>query len=188
MRTIKKLFCLGFGLGLLQTNVWAKNEISITQDAYQGNTEINCFSKLPPKNLILRTQFIKNFSAYISKQAFVIPLENFNQHLEQIKACFSPEGWQEFSTALARSGNIGLIQAKKYMSNGFIEGNITINHQVNTYVWETETPLTIIYQNRENRVSQRLNVHLRIEQGAQGMVRVTQVVGIPRKLGAPTAG
>ncbi len=188
MRTIKKLFCLGFGLGLLQTNVWAQKDLSITEDAYNGNTEMNCFSKIPQKNLILRTQFIKNFSAYLSKQAFVIPLEDFNQHLNQIKACFSPNGWQEFSSALARSGNISLIQAKQYMTSGFVEGNITINHQVNTYVWETETPLTIIYQNRENRVSQRLNIHLRIEEREQGVVRVTQVVGIPRKLVAAPAG
>lgn len=188
MPTLKKTLFWTLSLYLTQTVSWAQQPFSVTQDPYETDKNISCLSRMPNQDQRQRAEFIKKFSAYVSRHAFVIPNKNIRQHIRQIEPCFSADGWMEFERAIAQSGNTKIIEARGYEGTGIIEGDITIFHKVGSNVWETDTPITIVYQNQENRVRQRLTVRLKIQERPQGIVEVIQVVGVPRKaITAPPA-
>lgn len=181
MLTLKKLFFLT-SAGLLGfTSVsWAQSSFLNENDRYLIDPNIHCDSMMPKSSSQAKMDYIRKWSAFISKQAFTIPSTNINQHLEKIHSCFSNVGWTEYSNAMKRSGNINLIITKKYSGTSSIEGTIAISHKLDSKQWETNTPLYIVYQNKESRVRQRVFVHLRINEIADGRLRVIQIVGVPR--------
>ena len=181
MLNIKKLFCLtSAGLLGFSCMSWAQSRFFNENDRYPDDPLIHCDSMMPNTSDQAKKDYISKWSAFISKQAFTIPSTNINQHLERIHSCFSNEGWTEYSNAMKRSGNINLIITKKYSGTSSIEGIITISHNIGSKLWETNTPLYIVYQNKESRVLQRVFVHLRINELNDGRLRIVQIVGIPR--------
>ena len=181
MLNLKKLlFLTSAGLLGFSSMSWAQSRFFNENDRYPNDPKIHCDSMMPNSSGQAKKDYIRKWSAFISKQAFTIPSTNINQHLESIHSCFSSEGWTEYSNAMKRSGNINLIITKKYSGTSSIEGTIAISHKIGSKVWETNTPLYIVYQNKESRVRQRVFVHLRINELNDGRLRVLQIVGVPR--------
>ena len=101
--------------------------------------------------------------------------------MQSIHGCFSKDGWNEFTNAINRSGNVVLVQSRQYEGTSSIEGSISVVNQAQSTIWETKTPLLVIYSNKESRINQRLTIHLRLQQEYDGQLRITQIVGIPRE-------
>ena len=148
---------------------------------YSGAQSLNCFSQMPRTTQQAKVNFVKKWSAFISKAAFTIPLHNIDAHMQSIHGCFSKDGWNEFTNAINRSGNVVLVQSRQYEGTSSIEGSISVVNQAQSTIWETKTPLLVIYSNKESRINQRLTIHLRLQQEYDGQLRITQIVGIPRE-------
>lgn len=155
--------------------------VNQTGELYPDTPEINCNSFVPEENSDSHLEFIKKWAAFISKKMFTLPFNNTEVYLGNFKTCFSADGWQEFNRALQQSGNISLIKAKQYVSSSQVVGMVAISHQQNSNIWETNTPIQITYQNKENKVTQQLIVHLRIVKTQSNHLNVTQIVGIPQQ-------
>jgi hypothetical protein len=181
MSTLKTISLTILGLMSISSLSHAQINFLKVKSKYEHLEHFNCFSRMPNSSEQVKVEFVKKWSAFINKSAFNIPLRNIEQHMESIHACFSDDGWTEFSNAMNRSGNIVLVQSRQYVGTSSVEGHISVTHQQNNSTWETITPLLIIYSNKENRVMQRLTIHLRLQEEFDGQLRITQVVGIPRE-------
>lgn len=181
MLNLKKwLFLTSAGLLGFSSMSWAQSRFFNENDRYPNDTKIHCDSMMPNGSHEERREYVRRWSAFISKQAFTIPQNNISKHLERIHRCFSDEGWTEYSNAIERSGNINLIITKKYKGTSSIEGTIAVSHVQDSKLWETNTPLYVVYQNKESRVLQRVIVHLRINELIDRRLRIVQIVGVPR--------
>ena len=183
MLNLKKWLVLtGAGLLGFSSMSWAQSRFFNENDRYPNDPKIHCDTMMPNGSHEERREYVRRWSAFISKQAFTIPENNINQHLDRIHSCFSDEGWTEYSNAIKRSGNINLIITKKYKGTSSIEGTIAVSHVQDSKLWETNTPLYVVYQNKESRVLQRVIVHLRINELNDRRLRVVQIVGVPRDI------
>ncbi len=183
MLNLKKwLFLTSAGLLGFSSISWTQSRFFNENDRYPNDPKIHCDTMMPNGSHEERREYVRRWSAFISKQAFTIPENNINQHLDRIHSCFSDEGWTEYSNAIKRSGNINLIITKKYKGTSSIEGTIAVSHVQDSKLWETNTPLYVVYQNKESRVLQRVIVHLRINELNDRRLRVVQIVGVPRDI------
>lgn len=181
MSTLKNISLTILGLISISSLSHAQINFLKVKSKYEHLEHFNCFSRMPNGAEQVKVEFVKKWSAFINKAAFNIPLHNIERHMDNIHSCFSNDGWTEFTNAMNRSGNIVLVQSRQYIGTSSVEGHISVTHQENSTTWETKTPLLVVYSNKQNRVSQRLTIHLRLQEEFDGQLRITQVVGIPRQ-------
>jgi hypothetical protein len=153
-----------------------------TSSFYSESKNLNCATYLPHGSNDEHIKIIKNWSAFVSNQAFSIPPQNTDNYLRELRTCFSSNGWDEFTRALKQSGNLALIQAKQFNSSSQVIGLIAVTHQANSNIWETRTPIQVIYQNDSSKITQELIVHLRVVREGNNRLTVSQIVGIPKNL------
>ncbi len=181
---MRKLYPLCFiSLGILACigNSSAQLSNTSTSNLYADSSSMNCATYLPPGNSDNQTNFIKNWSAFVSKQAFSLPFNGTEDYLRNLRICFSGDGWNEFTRALNQSGNITLIQAKQFNTSTQVIGLIGISHKAHSNIWETKTPIQITYQNDTSKITQELVVHLRIIKERNNRLTVSQIIGIPKQ-------
>jgi hypothetical protein len=181
MRKLYPLCFISFGILACINNTSAQLSTTSTSNLYSESSSMNCATFLPPGNSDNQTNLIQNWSAFVSKQAFSLPFDGTENYLRNLRACFSNDGWNEFSRALNQSGNITLIQAKQYNTSAQVIGLIAISHQANTNTWETKTPIQIIYKNDTSKISQELDIHLKIVKERNNQLTVSQIIGIPKE-------
>lgn len=99
--------------------------------------------------------------------------------MKQLQFCYSKAGWTQFSQALKKSGNINLISSNQLIANTHVIGPIQVNHHPQYQSWTTVVPLRVVYQNKNQKISQEMNVHLTINQLNNNQLAVIQIVGKP---------
>lgn len=181
MSTLKTISLTILSLISISNTSHAQINFLKVKGKYEHLDRYNCFSRMPKGSELAKVEFVKKWSAFVNKAAFNIPLHNIEHHMESIHSCFSDDGWTEFRNAINRSGNIVLVQSRQYVGASSVEGHISVTHEDNSSIWETKTPLLIVYSNKENRINQRLTIHLRLQEEFDGQLRIIQVVGIPRE-------
>jgi hypothetical protein len=162
----------------------AFNDPSIHSDFDKPNKNIGCQVSANYQDQNSRIQFVKAWSAFVAKKAFTLPGENVEEYLATLRPCFTPQGWDGYSKALEQSGNLKLVESKGFKGNSQIIGMISVSHEEFTYLWEVNVPMTLVYQNKYQKLVQELIVHLVISEQYQGNFKVEQIIGFPQQRNA----
>jgi intracellular multiplication protein IcmL len=91
---------------------------------------------------------------------------NYRTQFQEHSACFTPEGWQQFMTAVERSGNLETVKNSRLVASAVEQGAPIVTNQglrKGVYSWEIQFPILASYQGGQGgrgTASQKLLVTL----------------------------
>lgn len=157
----------------------AQNQLAPAAPAPASAPLIDCNYKIPAETKKVDPTLILTWAEKATSQAFSFDPTNIDAQMQKLQACFTEQGWAGFNTALQKSGNIEAIKSQKLMVTSHIDGSVLINDAKDNQ-WKLTLPLTVIYQNDKEKVSQSLNIDLTISRKPNGDLGITQMIAVPR--------
>lgn len=114
--------------------------------------------KLPPLNEPNMTHSaLLQWANMAAIAAYTYSFINYRQELQAASAYFTPEGWQNFISALQDSGNLQAVITKKLMVSAVAKGAPVILQEGllnGRYTWRVQMPMLITYQSASQKSDQ----------------------------------
>lgn len=145
-------------------------------------TTINCEYKISPEKTDIKPELIKTWVQYATKKSFDMNVGQLDQQMEELKNCYTKQGWEGFQSALDKSGNLKAIKQEKLSVNSQIDGSVALS-QVKANQWKATMPVTVMYQNDKQKLTQVLSVDVMIGRKISGDLGIMQMIATPRVAG-----
>lgn len=142
------------------------------------NQEIDCNYKISPKTEVAQETLLK-WSEKAAIQTFNYNSENIDTKLNDLKKCFTDQGWQGYNDALTKSGNLDAIKSQKLTVSSQVNGSPQISTMENNK-WQIKVPLQVVYQNDKEKLTQLLSVNMLISRKASGELGISQIIAAPQ--------
>ena len=169
-----------------ETTTTAPTAGSSLPTAPQPLPVINCDYPIPATTTTIDQSIISSWAEKAAIQTFDFNPTNIDTQLEKLKACFTDQGWQGYHDALDKSGNINSIKTQNLTVSSQITGEIKIN-PIKENQWKVTLPMTVLYQNDKEKITQHLSVDLLISRKVSGNLGIMQVIASPSEnAAAPT--
>ena len=113
---------------------------------------------------------------------------NYQKQFQENSTCFTAEGWQQFMTAVERSGNLETVKNQRMVASSVEQGAPVITREglrKGVYSWEIEFPIMVTYQGGQagrSNATQRLVIQLLISRVSTAVYK--EGVGIAQYIGA----
>lgn len=157
-----------------QTPQGTQQQVPVQQTA----PAIDCNYKIPAGTKVEQSLLL-TWSEKATTQAFDFNPASVDAQMEQLKACFTEQGWISFSSALQKSGNIEAIKSQKLTVSSQMDGQVQLN-DIKENQWKLTLPLQVVYQNDKEKVTQLLNVNLTVARKINGDLGISQIIATPR--------
>ncbi|CAM4428391.1 MAG: hypothetical protein LEGION0398_MBIBDBAK_00471 [Legionellaceae bacterium] len=122
--------------------------------------------KLPPLNEPNMEHFaLLQWGNTAAIAAYTYSFVNYRQELQAASSYFTPNGWQNFVTALQDSGNLQAVIAKKLIVSAVAKGAPVILQEGllnGRYTWRVQMPMLITYQSASQKSEQDVIVTMLI--------------------------
>jgi hypothetical protein len=123
---------------------------------------------------------IEVWSKNATTALFTFDNTNLTKQLEALKLCFTEQGWQSFNAAFQKSGNLDAIKSRQLSVSSSIKGQTSIQTTKDNQ-WKISLPIEVVYQNKDNKITQSLTVHLLVTRKPSGGLGILQVIATPEK-------
>lgn len=160
-------------LNQLQQNAEQPTQPQLTP---QDLAKINCEFK--PAEGDIPNNVVEAWGKNAAIQAFNFTPSAVDEELTKLQACFTAEGWQSFQDALTQSGNLDAIKKQKFNVTAIPAGNAALN-STGANQWQVIIPMTVTYQNDQDKIQQNLSVELSIGRKATGELGINQIIASP---------
>lgn len=145
---------------------------------------IDCHYRIPTQNNNIEQSIIKTWAQNAVAQSFDLTFSKMDAQLEELKNCYTDQGWQSFNDALIKSGNIDAIKTQQLSVNSQIDGDISVTDSKQNQ-WRVSLPLQVMYQNSQEKVMQRLTVDILVGRKISGDLGIMQMIATPRTATPP---
>ncbi|MFC3909895.1 DotI/IcmL family type IV secretion protein [Legionella dresdenensis] len=122
---------------------------------------------------------VKQWTEKATQQAFDLDFSNLTQQLSALQTCFTDQGWQSFSDALEKSGNMKAITTEKLTVSSIISGTTSII-ETKENQWKVNLPLQVVYQNDKEKLTQNLSVDVIVGRKLSGDLGIMQIIATPK--------
>jgi hypothetical protein len=139
---------------------------------------INCHYKIPA-NATVDNDTVLKWSSKAIEQSFDFIHNEMDTQLEDLKSCFTEQGWHGFWDALQKSNNIHAIKSGKLTVSSMIDGQPTLVESKENQ-WKVSANLDVVYQNEEHKIKQPLSVTVVIGRKMTGDLGIMQMIATPR--------
>lgn len=141
-------------------------------------TLINCEYKIPA------TQEISNdivilWSEKAAIQSFTYTNVNIDNKLQDLKNCFTTQGYTSYTDALTKSGNVEAIKNQQLNVSSIVDGKTKIS-KLEDNKWQLKVPLQVVYQNNKEKLTQLLFVDMLVGRKPSGSLGISQIIAAPR--------
>jgi len=141
---------------------------------------INCLYKIPPKTARIESSLVQKWAEKAAQQSFDFNPGTLDNQLNDLKPCYTEQGWQSFYDALQKSGNIKAIKSQNLMVSSLINGTVSISEAKDNQ-WKVSMPLQVVYQNENEKLTQGLTVDLLVGRKPSGDLGIMQIIASPRQ-------
>jgi Type-IV b secretion system, inner-membrane complex component len=139
------------------------------------NQPIDCEYKLSTPIAQLPDATLLKWSENAALEAFTLDHKTIDAQLKKVKSCFTKQGWQSFSQALKKSGNLEAIKKQKLNMSSKIDGKLSIADKQEKSL-KVNIPLEVTYKNSQKQMVQKLVVDLMIGVKISGDLGINQIV------------
>lgn len=146
---------------------------------------IDCYYKTPITTSHIDAAIISEWSEKATRQSFTLDHSNITPQLAALKSCFTDQGWQSFNDALQKSGNINAMQKQQLNLSSMLDGKSTTT-DVRENQWKVSVPLQVVYQNKKEKLTQRLTVDLIVGRKPSGDLGIMQMIASPQQTATST--
>ncbi|MCX7116067.1 MAG: DotI/IcmL/TraM family protein [Gammaproteobacteria bacterium] len=147
---------------------------------------IDCTYAISPQVTQINPSIITKWASKAAEQAFTFESTQINAQLEQLKLCFTNQGWTGFKDALNKSGNLPAIQSQGLTMSAMTQGTPVLT-ETKTNEWKVSFPLQVVYQNKQQKLTQDLNIELLIGRKLTGDLGIMQLIASSKPAAAPEA-
>lgn len=146
---------------------------------------VNCDFHIAASTTDISASLVADWAKMAAGRCFDFDYEKLDEQLAALKSCFTERGWQSFNEALQKSGNINAIRSEKLHVNGMPEGQEQVT-ALDTNQWKVEFPISVVYQNEQEKITQNLKMMMTIGRKPNGDFGIVQLIASPEKNQAPT--
>ncbi len=100
---------------------------------------INCHHHIPPETSKIDNAVILSWAEKAAIQTFNYNALTIDNNLNELKTCFTDQGWLGFNDAIQKSGNIAAIKAQNLTVSGQVDGTSQIQ-QIKDNQWKVSIP------------------------------------------------
>ncbi|MDP3705481.1 MAG: DotI/IcmL family type IV secretion protein [Legionellaceae bacterium] len=146
---------------------------------------IDCHLQIPPTSPV-PIDVVASWSEKAILQAFDYNNTNLDAQMNELKTCFTDQGWQGYNDALTQSGNMKAVKTQKLTVSGQAQGKAQaslVKGKENQ--WTVNMPLQVVYQNDTEKLTQILKIDLIVTRKVSGELGIAQIIAAP--LGRPDA-
>ena len=147
---------------------------------------LDCTYKIPATTTTIDTNLIMKWAEKAAEQSFTFEYSKLNAQLDALKACFTDQGWQSFDDALKKSGNLNAITTQQLVVSAMTDGQATVTENKSNE-WKVTVPLQVVYQNKQQKLTQSLTVDVLVGRKISGDLGILQVLAQPKKAPETTA-
>lgn len=153
---------------------------SNTQEAEKqpSPNKIDCNYSIKASEKVL-DDVVKTWSENAALQTFNYNSENIDAKLQELKQCFTEQGWIGYNEALTKSGNVSAIKSQKLNVSSQIDGDVNVN-SIDNDKWQARIPIQVVYQNDKEKLTQSLDIDMLISRKTNGDLGVLQIVASVR--------
>lgn len=144
---------------------------------------LDCNYKIPASTKHVESNLVSQWAVKAVQQAFDLDFDTMDAQLQQLKNCFTEQGWQGFSEALEKSGNLKAIKEQKLVMTNKLEGEPRFIEEKESQ-WKITIPLEVLYQSAREKMPQSLSVDLLIGRKLSGDLGILQMIASPRPVGS----
>lgn len=139
---------------------------------------IDCKYAIPAQKSDIEPSVISTWAEKAAMQSFSFNPSAVDQEMNELKLCYTDQGWQGFNDALQKSGNIDAIKTQHLTVSSQVDGEIKMN-PVKENQWKVTVPLRVVYQNDKEKLTQLLLVDLLIGRKVSGDLGIMQMIASP---------
>lgn len=140
---------------------------------------INCHYKIPETTKNIEQSLVLAWSEKAVIQVFNFDPIDLDTQMQELKNCFTDQGWIGFSSALEKSGNLEAIKTQKLTVSSHLDGQAEVT-EIKNNQWKITLPLQVIYQNDKEKVAQLLRVNLTVGRKINGDLGIVQMIATSR--------
>lgn len=141
---------------------------------------LDCSYNIPTNTPTVDGVLVTRWAQKAAEQAFTFDYSQMTSQLETLKACFTDQGWQSFYDALKKSGNIDAINTQQLNVSAMPDGDSRLSESNKKDEWKIIVPLQVVYQNKQQKLTQLLSVELLVGRKTSGDLGIMQVIAQPR--------
>lgn len=161
----------------------APSTTSTTQPAQPAQAtlpdNLDCNYQLSTQVTEVDSQLVKKWAEKAAEQSFTFDASQLESQIEKLKACFTPQGWQGFYDALKKSGNLTAITNQGLNVSSMVDGASSIT-QNKSNEWKLTIPLEVVYQNKQQKLTQSLSLEVLVGRKVSGDLGIMQIVAAPK--------
>ena len=139
---------------------------------------IDCTYKLSATTPITEAE-LALWAQHAAVKLFDYSFDTLDQKLENLKSCFTDQGWLGFNDALQQSGNLSAIKLQQLTVSSQVAGKSEIN-TLKPNQWKITIPLEVVYQNTQEKLTQSLAVVLVITKKTDTQLGIVQLIAAPK--------
>ncbi len=143
---------------------------------------VDCVYQLSSTALISEKELAEWAQLAILK-SFDYSFDTLETQLQKLKACYTEQGWLAFNDALRQSGNLATIKAQQLTVSCEIEGKLKVDPFKNNQ-WKITVPVKVVYQNTQEKLTQRLYVAMLVTKKSSSQLGVVQIIAEPKSQNA----
>jgi len=154
---------------------------NITQEKVKEkvtNQVINCEYKITSTEEI-KNDMVIQWSEKAAMQSFTYNSKDIDNKLQELKSCFTDQGYSSYTDALIKSGNVEAIKTQELSVSSLVDGKTKINKLENDK-WQLKVPLQVVYQNSKEKLTQLLFVDMLVTRKKSGNLGISQIIAAPR--------
>ncbi|MDP3561420.1 MAG: DotI/IcmL family type IV secretion protein [Legionellaceae bacterium] len=139
---------------------------------------IDCHYRIPA-NTTVPQDVVTTWAEKATTQSFDYNSENIDLKLQELKACFTDQGWKGYNDALTQSGNLTAIKKQNLTVSSQVDGKSSLS-VVKDNQWKLSIPLQVVYQNDKEKLTQLLSIDLFVTRKMSGDLGIEQIIATPR--------
>lgn len=145
---------------------------------------INCQYHIPSDTTNIDQNTIQTWVEHAIIQSFDFNPSTMDEQLAALKSCFTDQGWQGFTDALQKSGNIDAIKSQQLTVSSEVSNPLSITPMKDNQ-WKVVIPIQVVYQNDKEKLSQALIVNLLLGRKPNGDLGIMQMIATPQESTTP---
>lgn len=143
----------------------------------QNTALIDCNYRVPDETNPDPAVLLK-WAEHAVAQAFEFNPSALNTQLQQLKSCFTENGWLGFNSALLKSGNLNAIKTQNLNVSSIINGKAQLIGAKENQ-WKIIVPVKVIYQNEEDAVTHSLSIYITVSWRNTSGFGIMQMITMP---------
>ncbi len=181
MKLFRHLAAFSF---ILPLSVFAETTTPTVPQATTVPSNITCDSHFSKDTQPIPPATVEAWANQAAASSFTFDHASIDNQLEQLKACYTDQGWKGFNDAMHQSGNLEAIKTNQLNVSSQVQGKATVI-LLKENEWKVSVPLNVVYANKEQKVAQLLSIDLLVHRKPSGDLGIVQLIATPTKTDNP---